>query len=98
MSPIRSADTDALFDAILTLKNREDCYAFFEDVCTPKEVMDMAQRFAAAVLLDRGENYKQISEEVGVSTATISRVSRCLQYGTGYKSALARLNAKNDEK
>lgn len=92
MSPLKAPDVDLLFEAILTLKTREDCYAFFEDVCTIKEVQDMAQRFNTAILLRKGENYNTISREVGVSTATISRVNRCLQYGAdGYSRALDRM-------
>ena len=93
MSPLKAPDVDLLFEAILTLKTREDCYAFFEDVCTIKEVQDMAQRFNTAILLRKGENYNTISREVGVSTATISRVNRCLVYGAnGYSTVIERLN------
>ncbi len=92
MKSFRSPSIDRLFDAIMGLKDREDCYKFFEDVCTIKELQDMAQRMDAAVLLDKGVNYQTISEQVGISTATISRVSKCLNYGTGgYRAALDRL-------
>ena len=83
MSKVRCESVDRLFEAIANLQNKEDCYRFFEDVCTIKEIQDMAQRFDVALLLDEGINYQQIAKEVGVSTATISRVSRCLNYGSG---------------
>lgn len=81
---------------MLDLESIDDCYEFFEDLCTIKELQDMAQRLDTAVLLDEGLNYQTISKQVGVSTATISRVSKCLNYGSGgYKKALERLK-KND--
>ena len=93
MESIRNASKDRLFRAVLQLKNVEECYAFFEDICTIKEVNDMAQRLDTAVLLARGESYQAIAEKVGISTATISRVSRCLNYGSGgYKTAIERLS------
>lgn len=88
MQKIRSKSIDRLFEVILSLENTEDCYNFFEDVCTIKELTDMAQRLDAAFLLDKGANYQTISQEVGLSTATISRVSKCLKYGTGYRQAI----------
>lgn len=89
MANFRSASVDALFRSILALGSVDECYRFFEDVCTIKEVQDMAQRLEAAVLLDEGKNYQQIAKEVGISTATISRVSRCLNYGSGgYREAI----------
>ena len=83
MKESHSESVDRLFDAFLKLESREDCYAFFQDICTVKEIEDMAQRLDTAVLLDEGVNYREICEKVGVSTATISRVNRCLNYGTG---------------
>ena len=98
MNKFHSPSIDRLFEAILGLKNREDCYKFFEDVCTIKELQDMAQRMDAAVLLDDGVNYQTISEQVGISTATISRVSKCLNYGSGgYREALDRLKKGDTE-
>lgn len=89
MFQIRSESLDRLFDVILQLENREECYRFFEDLCTVKELQDLAQRLDVAVLLSRGINYQAIAQQVGVSTATISRVSKCLNYGTGgYKTAI----------
>ena len=88
MQKIRSKSIDRLFETILSLENVEDCYSFFEDICTIKELLDMAQRLDAAFLLDQGPNYQAISQETGLSTATISRVSKCLKYGTGYRQAI----------
>ncbi len=96
MANFHSASIDRLFDVISTLQNREECYRFFEDVCTIKELQDMAQRLDAAVLLDQGVNYQTISEQVGISTATISRVSKCLNYGSGgYRDALDKLKGSD---
>lgn len=82
---------DALFDAILSLKSKEECYAFFDDVCTIKEVNDMADRLEVARLLLLGITYEQIEKQTGMSSATISRVNRCIQYGPGgYKLAVSR--------
>ena len=94
MSKVRCESVDRLFEAIANLQNKEDCYRFFEDVCTIKEIQDMAQRFDVALLLDEGINYQQIAKEVGVSTATIRRVSRCLNYGSGrYQEAIEKRKA-----
>lgn len=83
---------DKLFEGILTLKSVEECYAFFEDVCTIKELLEMAQRFEVAGMLKKGESYAFISKETGASTATISRVNKCLSYGSdGYQTVLDRL-------
>lgn len=82
-NPRRNETTDALFDAILSLETREDCYKFFEDLCTVKEISDMAQRLEAAKMLLDGCTYEQIVKTVSISTATISRINRCIQYGSG---------------
>ena len=98
MADFHSKSLDRLFEAILRLESVEECYGFFEDVCTINEVQDMAQRFDVAVLLDEGRNYQSISKEVNVSTATISRVSRCLNYGSGgYRRALEKMKEGNDQ-
>ncbi len=94
MPHMQSASLDRLFRIIQNLKSTEECYRFFEDLCTARELDDMAQRLDAAFLLDEGMNYQDISREVGISTATISRVSRCLKYGSGYRIAIE--NAKKD--
>jgi len=96
MSNLKCKSIDKLFQTILNLKTVDECYKYFEDICTVKEIQDMAQRLETAILLDNGENYQKISEDVGISTATIGRVSKCLKYGSGgYRMALDRL--KNEE-
>ena len=74
---------DELFDAVLKLKSVEDCQKFFEDVCTIKELQDVTQRLQVAKLLVDGKNYQEVSKVTGASTATISRVNKCLNYGSG---------------
>jgi TrpR-related protein YerC/YecD len=84
--------TDQLFKGILLLKNEEECYQFFEDICTVSELKSLAQRLEVARMLKYGHTYDEIVERTGASTATISRVKRCLHYGAdGYKVVLARL-------
>lgn len=84
-----------LFRGILTLKTMEECSAFFEDLCTVKELSEMSRRLTAAKMLDENKIYTEIAEETGLSTATISRVNRCLKYGSdGYSRVLARLEEK----
>lgn len=91
MNNHHTKDIDDLFAAILSLENIEECYGFFEDVCTIKELSDIAQRLRAAKLLKSGASYTEISRETGMSTATISRVNRCLAYGGGgYKMVIER--------
>ena len=93
MKKLKSKDVDALFEAILSLKTVEECYSFFEDACTIKEIIEIAQRLKAAKMLRNGINYADISKETGMSTATISRVNKCLEYGNGgYNIVLDRLN------
>lgn len=83
---------DQLFQAILLLRNVDECYQFFEDICTVGELRDMAQRLEVARMLRGGAIYEDIVAKTGASTATISRVKRCLNYGAdGYKIILARL-------
>ena len=89
---IRTKEVDHLFEAILTLKDKEECYTFFEDVCTINELLSISQRFEVALMLREGRTYLDISEETGASTATISRVNRSLNYGNdGYDMALNRM-------
>ena len=84
--------TDRLMKALADLETPEECYSFFEDLCTIKEIMDMAQRLDVAIMLDAGVNYQEINKKTGVSTATISRVNKCLTYGTGgYKEVMDKL-------
>ena len=83
---------DEFFKAILSLDNLDDCYAFFEDVCTIAEIKSLAQRFKVAQMLEEGKTYTEIYELTKVSTATISRVNRALEYGAdGYRRIIERL-------
>lgn len=94
----KNEDLDFLFKAILTLESIDECYLFFEDMCTIKELQSMAQRMQVAKELSANKNYLQVYEDTGVSSATISRVNKCLQYGAGgYKIALERLAAGGTE-
>ena len=98
-SKIKTDAVEALFDAVLTLKTKEDCYKFFEDVCTIKELLAMAQRYEVATLLTKKMTYLDIAEKTGASTATISRVNRSLEYGAdGYEMVFERLAAAEKEK
>ena len=95
MSNLKSKETDLLFEAILKLKSIEECYNFFEDACTIKEVKEIALRFKAAGMLYDKKSYNEVAEKTGVSTATICRVSKALNYGAGgYKSVIDRLKAE----
>ncbi len=95
---IKTPATDELFRAVLALETMDDCYAFFEDLCTMKELADMAQRLTAARMLLQGNTYEQIVKSVEISTATISRINRCIQYGAGgYERVLGRIAAKAGE-
>ncbi len=97
-SKLKSADLDELFAAILTLKSEEDCYMFFEDLCTISELKSISQRLRVARLLSMGRTCNEICSLTGASTATISRVNRCLNYGTGgYKAVLGQLLRGQDE-
>lgn len=89
---IHSKSIDRLFQTILNLNTIDECYEYFEDICTVKELQDMAQRLDAAILLSQGFSYQKITEEVDISSATIGRVSKCLNYGNGgYKKAIEKL-------
>ena len=85
----KSQFADSFFDAVLTLKTREECYKFFGDACTPKEIATIAQRFAVAKMLNEKKVYNEIIEATGASTATISRVSRAIN--EGFQTAFERL-------
>ncbi|MCF6096497.1 YerC/YecD family TrpR-related protein [Thermovorax subterraneus] len=90
---------DRLFEAITLLKTKEECYRFFEDICTIAEVKAMAQRLQVAEMLEAGFTYSDIAEKTGASTATISRVKRFLNYGAdGYKMILERLKELDEKK
>ena len=90
--------TDGLCEALLSLNNTEECYAFLEDLCTVKEILEMSQRLSVAKLLHEGLNYSAIKNKTGVSTATISRISNAYEYGKGgYKSVIGKgRSEKND--
>lgn len=97
-NPRRNALTDSLFDAILSLRDREECYRFFDDLCTVKEISDMSQRLEAAKLLLEGKTYEQIVKSAEISTATISRINRCIQYGAGgYQTIIERMQKPEQE-
>ena len=90
---IHNASVDFLFDAILSLKDRDECYTFFEDVCTINEIQSLSQRFEVAAMLRQGKTYLDIAEKTGASTATISRVNRSLNYGNdGYDMVFGRMD------
>ena len=95
---IKTDAVDSLFDAVLCLQSREECYSFFEDLCTVKEISDMAQRLEAAKLLLDGSTYEQIVKTVEISTATISRINRCIQYGSGgYRDTIEKVHAQAEK-
>ncbi len=90
---IKTDAVNQLFDAILCLKDREECYSFFEDLCTVNELLSLSQRFEVAAMLKANNTYLEIADKTGASTATISRVNRSLNYGNdGYNMILERLN------
>ncbi len=91
MGKPRHPGEEEFYQAVLALQTAEDCRDFFEDICTIKELQAMCQRFRVACLLDGGSNYLEVSEATGASSATISRVNRCLNYGSGYRKALDNL-------
>ena len=97
MQKLHCESVDRLFQTILNLQTIEECYAYFEDLCTIKEILDMSQRLDTAILLSKGLSYQKISEQVAVSSATIGRVSKCLNYGSGgYQAAINRLSASEE--
>lgn len=94
---IKSEPVDHLFDAILTLENKEECYAFFEDLCTVNELISLSQRYEVAAMLKDHKTYLEIAEKTGASTATISRVNRSLNYGNdGYELVFNRIEANTE--
>lgn len=94
---IKSEAVDQLFDAILCLKDKEECYTFFEDVCTINELLSLSQRFEVAKMLREHKTYLEIADKTGASTATISRVNRSLNYGNdGYDMVFTRLDEKDE--
>lgn len=102
MNGLHTTAMEELFKAILRLENIEECYDFFEDLCTIKELKEISQRLEVAFLLNEGLNYQEVAERTGVSSATISRVKKCLEYGSGgYRAAIEKAGlkevAKNDK-
>ncbi len=88
-----------LIKAVLSLKNADECASFFDDICTIREIQDMGQRLDVALMLSDGKNYAEISEATGASSATISRVNKCLNYGSdGYSTVIKRLKAEEEAK
>ena len=95
---IHNERTDRLLDGILSLQNREEAYRFFEDLCTVNELESLGQRFEVAGMLREDRTYQDIAQTTGASTATISRVNRCLNYGTdGYVMVLDRMSDESDQ-
>lgn len=95
---LRTEAVDHLFEAILSLENKEECYKFFEDVCTVNELLSLSQRFEVARMLRMQKTYLDIAEQTGASTATISRVNRSLNYGNdGYDMVFARMGIGKEE-
>lgn len=98
-SKLKSKELDSLFEVILMLETEEECYRFFEDICTISEIRAIAQRLEVAKLLRQGITYQEIAQKLGASTATISRVNRSLTYGmSGYKQMLDRLDEEIKDK
>lgn len=98
MADLHAEARRKLYHTVLNLKSIDECERFFEDLCTIRELTDMAQRLEAAVLLDRKVSYQSIAKQVGISTATIGRVSRCLNYGAGgYRLVLDKMQKEEPE-
>ncbi len=99
MEKFKTKHTDNLFKAILSLENEKECSKFFEDICTIKEIQDIAQRLEVARLLKEGRAYNDVAKKTGASTATISRVNKCISYGSGgYELVLKRLGIADEAK
>ena len=97
MHNLHCKSVDRLFQTFLNLQTLDECYAYFEDICTVKEILDMAQRLDTAILLSQGLSYQKIADQVEISSATIGRVSKCLNYGTGgYKKAIEQLGLSEE--
>ena len=98
MHNLHCKSVDRLFQTFLNLQTLDECYAYFEDICTIKEIFDMAQRLDTAILLSQGLSYQKIADQVEISSATIGRVSKCLNYGTGgYKKAIEQLGLTEEK-
>lgn len=98
LNKIRGHQTDQLFKAILELKTIEECYEFFDDLCTISEMQSLSQRLEVAQMLNMKKTYDTIQTETGASTATISRIRRCVDYGSGgYNKILERLYPMDED-
>lgn len=97
MKSMHNQETEALYKAILSLKTTEECEKFFKDICTIKELEALSLRFLVAQQLDKGKNYNDVSRDTGASSATISRVNKCINYSNGYRIVLDRLKESGDE-
>lgn len=96
---IQTAAVDHLFEAVLCLKSKEECYDFFEDLCTVNELLSLSQRYEVAAMLKERKTYLEIAEKTGASTATISRVNRSLNYGNdGYDLVFSRISQTDNQK
>jgi TrpR-related protein YerC/YecD len=96
INKLRGKELDQLFQAVLSLNDLEECYRFFDDLCTINEIQSLAQRLDVARMLREGNTYHKIETETGASTATISRVKRCLNYGNDtYEMVLERIKGEN---
>ena len=90
---IRGQELDDLFEGILKLENLDDCYHFFDDLCTTNELIALKQRFQVAKMIKEGQTYQKVQDKTGASSATVSRVKRCLDYGSdGYHRVIDRLD------
>lgn len=97
MSDWHNKSTDDLCQALLSLRTQAECYAFLEDICTIKEILNIAQRLTVTKMLAKGASYAEIGKKTGVSTATISRISKCYAYGTGgYRLVIRRCEGEDD--
>ena len=98
MGKLHTPEIERLVKAVLQLETEDECFSFFEDICTIKEIQDMSQRLHVAEMLNQNKSYTEISKETGASTATISRVNKCLNYGSdGYRRILEKLDGKVNE-
>ncbi|ERK32290.1 MULTISPECIES: YerC/YecD family TrpR-related protein [Clostridium] len=96
-SNLKSKEMDYLMEAILSLKDKEDCYRFFEDICTINEIKAIDQRIQVARMLKDGKTYTEVAKLTGASTATISRVNKCINYGSdGYNRVISRIDWNED--
>ncbi|PYZ96564.1 hypothetical protein CR205_12695 [Alteribacter lacisalsi] len=99
INKLRGKELDQLFDSILSLKDKEECYQFFDDLCTMNEIQSLGQRLEVARMLMDGDTYQKIEKDTGASTATISRVKRCINYGNdGYRMTLERVKEQQETK